>query len=200
MVGWSAHDTLSEARATLMKLKDDMACYYNQCCEPAPTFAVSNKVFLDSSDINTTRPSKKPSHHYLGPFAVVCPVGLHAYCLRLPPSMSWLHPVFHVIKILPVPHDLIGHRVKPPPPPMVIGSNEHYKVQEILDSCLQAGCLEFLVSWKGYGYEENSWVSAPQLISQFYRNHPGAPRHICILNFGQMGFLSSPWHVRSSHP
>ena len=46
-----------------------------------------------------------------------------------------------------------------------------------MDSRLRAGKLEFLVNWKGYGYEENSWVSkhnvnALQLISQFYHDHP----------------------------
>jgi hypothetical protein len=198
-------DTLSKAWAALAKSKDDMAHYYNQRCKPAHTFAVGDKVFLDSSNINTMQPSKKLLHHYLGPFAVVRPVGSHAYRLRLPPSMSWLHPVFHVIKLLPVPPDPIGCRDRPPPPPMVIGANEHYEVQAILDSHLQVECLEFLVSWKGYGYEENSWVSnhdmsAPRLISQFYRNHPGAPRRIRALNFGRMGFRSSPWHVGSSHP
>jgi hypothetical protein len=189
----------------LAKLKDNMVHYYNQHHEPAPTFAVSNKVFLDSSDINTTRPSKKLSHRNLGPFPIVRPVGSHAYHLRLPPSMSHLHPVFHVIKLLPVLPDPIGRHVRPPPPPTVVGADEHYEVQAILDSRLRAGHLEFLVSWKGYGYEENSWVSdcdvsAPRLISQFYRNHPGAPCHIRALNFGWMGFCSSPWRVRSSHP
>jgi hypothetical protein len=86
-----------------------------------------------------------------------------------------------------------------------MGSDEHYEVQAILDSCLHAGHLEFLVSWKCYGYEENSWVSdqdvsATRLILQFYHNHPGAPHHIHVLNFGQMGLQSSPWRIRSLHP
>jgi len=33
-----------------------------------------------------------------------------------------------------------------------------YEVESILDSRLRAGKLEFFVNWKGYGYEENSWV------------------------------------------
>ena len=129
-----------------------MVCYYNQCREPPPTFTVSNKVFLDSFNINTMRLSKKLLHHYLGPFTVVCLVGSHAYHLRLPPSMSRLHPVFHVIKLLPVLPNLIGCRIHPPLPPMVVGADKHYEVQAILDSRLRAGHLQFLVSWKGYGY------------------------------------------------
>jgi len=101
-------DTLSEAWAALAKSKDDMACYYNQCCTPAPTSVAGDKVFLDASDIHTTCPSKKLSHHFLGPFPVVHPVGLHAYHLQLPPSMSCIHPVFHVVKLMPVPEDPIG--------------------------------------------------------------------------------------------
>jgi len=186
-------DTLSEARAALAKSKDDMARYYNQRRTPAPTFAVGDKVFLDASDIHTTRPSKKLSHRFLGPFPVVHAVGSHAYRLRLPPSMSRIHPVFHVVKLMPVPNDPIGRQVRPPPAPTVLGGEQHYEVESILDSRLRAGKLEFLVNWKGYGYEENSWVSerdvnAPRLISQFYRDHPGAPRRIRATHFASLKF------------
>jgi hypothetical protein len=54
--------TLDEAQAALPKLKDDMARYYNQRRIPAPKFAVGEKVFLDASDISTTRPTKKFAH------------------------------------------------------------------------------------------------------------------------------------------
>jgi len=77
----------------------------------------------------------------------------------------------------------------------VIGGEQHYEVESILDSRLRAGKLEFLVNWKGYGYEENSWVSehnvnALQLISQFYRDHPGAPHRICATHFASMNFCA----------
>jgi len=64
-------DTLSEACAALAKSKNNMACYYNQHCRPAPIFAAGNKVFLDASKIHTTHPLKKLSHHLLGPFMVI---------------------------------------------------------------------------------------------------------------------------------
>jgi len=100
-------DTLSKAQAALAKSKDDMAHYYSQCRMPAPMFAAGDKVFLDASNIHMTCPSKKLLHCFLSPFPVVHPVGSHAYCLQLPPSMSCIHPVFHVVKLMLVPNDLI---------------------------------------------------------------------------------------------
>jgi len=47
--------------------------------------------------------------------------------------------------------------------------------------------LQFLVSWKGYGIEENAWINeedlhAPRLVMEFYRKNPRAPRRIQILS------------------
>lgn len=190
--------TLDEARAALAKSKDDMARYYNQRRTPAPTFEVGEKVFLDASDISTTRPTKKFAHRYLGPYPVVRPVGSHAYRLKLPQSMSRIHPVFHVIKLMPVPPDPIeGRRARPPPPPEIVGGEERYEVEEVINSRLYRQKLQFLVRWRGYGHEENSWlperdVDAPELVAEFYRTHPNAPKRISALTFGQMCFRPRP--------
>ena len=61
-------DTLEEAKVALAKSKDDMMLYYNQKRTPAPEFKAGDMVFLDASDIQTTQPSHKLSHHKLGPF------------------------------------------------------------------------------------------------------------------------------------
>ena len=55
-------DTLEEAKAALVKSKDNMACYYNQKWTPAPDYQPGNMVYLDANDIQTTRPSGKLSH------------------------------------------------------------------------------------------------------------------------------------------
>src|SRR5271156_3321053 len=108
-------DALEEAKAALVRSKDDMARYYDRNRTRAPDYQPGDKVYLDASDIKTTRPSKKLSHRRLGPFEVVRKVGNGAYRLRLPPSMSRLHPVFNVVKLMPAPSDPIpGHH--PPLP------------------------------------------------------------------------------------
>src|SRR3979490_3374397 len=110
--------SLEEAKLALAKAKDDMARYYNQCRIPAPGYHVGDRVFLDASDIHTTSPSRKLGHHYLGPYIIQSRVGKHSYKLQLPLSMSRLHPVFNVVKLIPAPKDPIpGRRAKPPHPP-----------------------------------------------------------------------------------
>jgi len=100
-------DTLEEAKAALAKSKDDMMLYYIQKWTPALEFKAGDMVFLDASDVQTARPLKKLSHWRLGPFLIDSQVGNGAYRLRLPPSMSRLHPVFNVVKLSLAPPDLI---------------------------------------------------------------------------------------------
>jgi len=81
-------DTLEEAKSALAKAKDNMAWYYNCHRSPAPSFSPGDLVYLDSKDIQTTRPSKKLSHCCLGPYPVERRIGKYAYCLVLPPPME----------------------------------------------------------------------------------------------------------------
>src|SRR6266536_5888371 len=55
-------ESLEEAKAALAKAKDDMVRYYNQCHDPTLEYQVRDKVYLDASDIKTTRLSKKLAH------------------------------------------------------------------------------------------------------------------------------------------
>ena len=93
--------------------------------------------------------------------------------------MTHIHPVFNVVKLLPVLDDSIpGQWMKPPPPLEIVDGDERYVVEWILDSWLIQGWLHFQIKWEGYGYEENTWVpegnvSAPGKIREFYWIHPG---------------------------
>jgi len=72
-------------------------------------------------------------------------------------------------------------------------------VEEILDSRMVNRKLRYLVKWEGFGVEHNSWepwdnVHAPELVADFYRRHPGAARHIHMVDFH-----SIPLHSVSGH-
>jgi hypothetical protein len=188
--------TLEEAKAALAKAKDEMAQYYNRRRNPTPEYKVGDLMYLDSRDINTSRPSHKLAHRYLGPYKIEARVGTHAYRLKLPAGMSRLHPVFHVVKLLPAPSkDAVpGRRNTEGPEPEIIDGQERYEVEEILDSRFFRRKLQFLVAWKGFGYEENTWsnaedVDAEELITEFYRTNPGAPRQIRATQFSQIRFI-----------
>ena len=178
--------SLDEARSALAKSKDDMARYYDQRRTPASVFAPGDMVYLDASNIRTTRPSKKLAHRYLGPYKINTRVGPNTYRLELPESMKALHPVFNVVKLLSAPENPIpGRKVEVPLPPTLVDETggEHYEIEQILDSRLRNHKLHFLVKWKGYGYEENQWIAeenleAPELLQEFYQRHPGAPRRL----------------------
>jgi hypothetical protein len=188
---------LEEAKAALIKSKDDMAKYYNQKQTPSPDYKWGNKVYLDASDIQTNRPSWKLSHQRLGPFPIVTKVGNSAYWLKLPPSMSQLHPVFNVVKLTPAPIDPIeGYRPHPPPLPEIIHGEEEWVVEEILDSKMMNRKLHYLVKWAGFEVEHNSWepwdnIHALERVADFHQRHPGAAHHIRALDFSTIPFHSS---------
>jgi hypothetical protein len=190
--------TLEEAKAALVKSKDDMTRYYDQKRVRASEFNPGDKVYLDASDIQTTRPSKKLSHRHLGPFIVERKVGNSAYRLRLPQSMKRLHPVFNVVKLTPAPPDpFVGRHAPPPPPPEIVNGEEEWVVEEILDSRMMNRKLRYLVKWKDFGAEHNSWepwdnVHAPELVMDFHRRHPGAARRIRTVEFNSIRFRPIP--------
>jgi len=51
-----------EAKSAICKAQKDMMWYYNQKRTPAPVYKPGDQVYLDTSDIKTTRPSPKLSH------------------------------------------------------------------------------------------------------------------------------------------
>ena len=79
-----------EAKSTIHKAQEDMTRYYNQRRSPAPMFQLGDWVYLDASDIKTTRPSPKLSHRRLGPFEIECQVRPLAYylCHKLHSAIS----------------------------------------------------------------------------------------------------------------
>src|ERR1700733_1281847 len=60
---------LEEAKAALTKAKEEYTLYYNRRRSPAPEFKAGDMVYLNASDIKTTRPSAKLAHRNLGPYA-----------------------------------------------------------------------------------------------------------------------------------
>jgi hypothetical protein len=98
---------------------------------------------------------------------------------------------------MPAPVDPIpGWRSDPPPDPVLVDGEEHYKVEAILDSQVFRQQLQYLVQWKDYNYKHNSWenavdVHSPLLVDKFYATNPRAPHQIHRAHFDYITFRSS---------
>ena len=135
------------------------------------TFTVGQMVLLSTKQIRIKDPgARKLWPKYVGPFSVAERIGAVAYRLELPANWK-LHNVFHVSRLRPYRSD---GSYQPPPPVInqqIEGEDPAYEVEAILDTRLnrtKAGKLlrkEYLVRWKGYGPEHNTWEPESNLIN-----------------------------------
>jgi hypothetical protein len=184
-----------EAKSALKKAAEDMARYYDAHRSEAPEYSIGDLVWLDARDISTDRPTKKLSDKWLGPYKVDKVLSRSAIRLKLPRTMR-VHPVFHVSKLRPFKPDPIVERSARPPPPPVLkgGETEEYEVERIENSRLFRRKLQYLVKWKGYPPSDNEWLpeanleNAPDLVQDFHKAHPEAPRRINAVHFAQIHF------------
>jgi len=122
-----------EAKAALTIANRSHSEYYNRKHRGAPQIEIGSKVYLDSTNISTSRPSKKLEHRRLGPYKVLKKIGKTSYHLELPKSMK-VHPVFHTALLHPQPEDKFNRQPIPVPAVITEDGKEEYEVECILDS------------------------------------------------------------------
>ena len=88
--------------------------------------------------------------------------------------------MFHVSLLWKRHPDLIDGRQPEPPDPVIIEDNIEWEVEEILDCRMRGQQRQYLVSWKGFGPQENSWEpinnlkNCEALVNQFNTRFPNA--------------------------
>jgi len=107
------------------------------------------------------RAMKKLTGKFIGPYVVKKIVSENAVELELPVSLR-IHPVVNVRKIVKYREQVEGQK-KIPPPPVEIAGEKEYEVEEILDRQERRGKTKYLVKWKGYTAEENTWEGLENL-------------------------------------
>src|SRR5271170_2332235 len=164
-----------KAKEGLRHAQDLMKDAYNRTKRAPVKYEPGDKVLLDARNLNLRRPSAKLAEKHLGPFEVVEKFGTSAYKLKLP--ISWkIHPVFNELLLRPhVGPRFPGQNAYDRPPPEVIGDQEEYDVEEILDTRRRWNRREYLVKWKGYPSEDNTWepeknlTNTQQVITDFQK-------------------------------
>ena len=115
----------------------------------------------------------------MGPFKIIKVVSPNAMKLKLPASYR-IHDVINISRLRLYKEPSAGQQVTPPESVKVEGQPE-YEVEEVLDSRLKKGKLEYLVKWSGYTDKYNTWEPVSNLenskkaIADFHRENPSAP-------------------------
>ena len=107
------------------------------------------------------RATKKLTEKFIGLYMVKKIVSENVVELELLASLR-IHPVVNVRRIVKYREHVKGQK-KIPPPPIEIASEKEYKVEEILDRQEKRGKTRYLVRWKGYTVEENTWEGLENL-------------------------------------
>jgi hypothetical protein len=140
-----------------------MKGYYDAKRDEAPEIKVNSKVWLEGTNITPFRPMKKLAEKRYGPFQVLKKIGPSSYKLKLPTTWKGVHPVFNEILLVPFIQPLSTQSPIHPPPTVQGNEHDHYEVEAILDTRKFRKKTKYLVKWKGYGHEDNTWQTAASL-------------------------------------
>ena len=168
-----------EAEVAVSKAHDDMQCYADLNRGQAPVYKIGDKVWLSAKDLKLNRPARKLMERQLEPFKIIKVVSPNAMKLKLPASYK-IHNVINVSWLRLYKEPTAGQRITPLEPVKVEGQPE-YEVEEVLDSRLKKGKLEYLVKWSGYTDEYNMWEPVSNLenskeaIEDFHKENPNVP-------------------------
>ncbi len=157
----------------LEKAADNMKKQYNKKKQKARDYRVSDRVWLDATNLHLPCPKKKLNDKHVGPFMILDKAGAAAYKLKLPPHWK-IHPCFNEkLLTLYILLAFPNQEVPPPPPPDLINNEEEFEIEEILDSrphMIHRGqgkksykVIDYFVKWKGWTREHNSWVTENEM-------------------------------------
>lgn len=177
------HDAWKIAKENMERAQDRMRSATNRHRRPVD-WKVGDHVYLSTANLAISRPSRKLSERWEGPFEVLEQVG-NAYRLRLPPG-SKIHDVFSPDVLCKDPQDPLPGQEAPKPPGTPIQGVEEWEVEEILASKLYRSKLKYKVKWVGHDpdpvwYPASNFMGAPHKLQAFhqqYPNQPGPPRSL----------------------
>ena len=144
-------------------------------------YELGDLVWRSSRNIKTTRPSRSLEDRQLGPYEVIQKVG-SSYRLRMPEGWR-KDDVFHPKLLRPYANDPLPGQARGPPKPIELDGGDEYAVDDILESRRYRGRLQYKVKWEDvdrddtwYYADAGQFANAKDVLEEFHRRHPGAPR------------------------
>ena len=163
-----------EAEAALKKTQEEMKRYADRGRKETEVWKKGDRVLLSTKDlVFKERPTKKLTERYVGPYAIEEVVSSNAVKLRLPSSMR-IHPVVNVSQIVRYKEQVEGQK-KEEGKPVEVEGVEEWEVEKILNKKRMRGVEKYLIRWKGFTAEGDTWErkenlkNAEELIKEFER-------------------------------
>jgi len=153
-----------EAKAVLGKAQEDMRRHTDRHRAEAVGYKVRDLVLLSTKDLKwqmVRRSSKKLVKQFVGPYKIKAVISSNVVELELPATVR-IHPVVNVSWIKWYIDQVDGQR-KEMPQPVVVEGEEEWEVEKILNKRKVRGKDKFLVWWKGFMAEGDTWESQENL-------------------------------------
>ena len=142
----------------------------------SPTFKKGDKVWPDAHNLKMNYASKKISPKNMGPFTITEVLSLLTYRLKLPNHWK-IHDVFHIVLLKPYRETEAHGPNYARPPPELVDREAEYEVERILKHRRKGKRIEYLVRWKDYDTNEDSWEpvsnlkNTPEVLNEYKTRH-----------------------------
>ena len=161
-----------ETEAVLRKTQEEMKRYADRGRKEMKEWRKGDWVLLSTKNsVFKERPSKMLTERYVGPYVIEKVVSSNAVKLQLPSSMR-IHPVVNVSQIVRYKEQIKGQKREEGKPVEVEGVKE-WEVKKILNKKKMRGMEKYLIRWKGFMAEGDTWErreilkNAEELIEEF---------------------------------
>jgi len=167
-----------EAKVALGKAQADMKKYADKKRSDVEEYKVGDLVMLSTKDLKyqmVGRRTEKLMERFIGPYKVKKIVSTNVVKLQLPSTVK-IHPVVNISRIRRYVGQVEGQR-KEQPAPVIIEGEEEWEVEQILNKRKVRGKDKYLVRWKGFTAESNTWEgrenleNAKEAVEEFEREY-----------------------------
>ena len=153
-----------KAKAVLEKVQEEMKKYTDRKRTEVDEYKVGDLVMLSTKDLKyqmVRRRTEKLMERFIGPYKIKKIVLTNAVELELP-SVVRIHPVVNVSRIYRYIGQVEGQKKKQPAL-VIIEGEEEWKVERILNKQQIRGKDKYLVQWKGFTAESDTWEGIENL-------------------------------------
>lgn len=177
-------DVQEQAKAALQLAAERMKWYYDKGVQNIP-FQVRDKVLLNLKDYQHTE--RALQLRYERPFEIVEKLSPVMFKLKLPSNFCTIHLVFRASKLATYNELTIKGQQVNSPEPTLIKSDEEWKVEQILQERTISKKKQYLIRWKGFRREHNTWEpednleNAKEILQKWKKSHKKKSVHIVKL-------------------